>query len=1040
MLSPHAVSKRWSNNSTFIQYASWIALALFITLYLLVTFWVILSPAIWSAAQPVAELVITHRQFIRLVNALTVFMCALFFFWPPEGRRLVGRWSDYVGFAFIMIFIEYGLRYLEINMAGSVGASNSRLIQLTFNTIIYLCSGLNNLLFLAAARTLLNKNERFQEPPSLKKSLDIINASTWAEFYRTIPRWAWPLAFMSLFGLLSSDPDFLWARFPDAIFSAYCLGWFGYATAINFNIRRRTVLATLALAASLAYGMGQLVYATNPIIAYTAEPSSNEISSFPLSWIKDIVGSKANEIVVSFKQSPRGIFVTPIEFLDSAVYAVLLLVRSVFFIPSFFLYLLFIISLNDFRHALAETISGRKDYLYSDGIVRAIGESLGANGVSLFVRMPGSPKGRVLSFVWPAEDIHPSEVKRGVSPIEDHPLLSKVMGIEDGGITTASENGEKRARSRASSFDLESPLLVPIKFHGGVIGVLQADLKGYSKSNYTIIQKLRLMADLVSPSVQDLRTLAAIDEIGLRFARLQVDYPEHNFEQATGKMVDILHDVLSPLATGLIIEAGFFSSKHFRPSDGVYLRLLEEQERYDRAIDEEIQTISKDKNVRIEKSQMLVRMSSSTKEIFSLGSLIVAIPAEKDEFSHPTLAAYHRSLKTITSLVADGVLDLARNFLAAIIKDLGVKFNTGVLSREKWFEAIVCACRKAGFLWVVASDRDDKNILGDRETIEIISRRIEEEKAISPAQSLSRIIIINSQESPALRIIGISLPRSAHQLWLGAARRTFGQELDFQSPWMVFLLDLAAVADTTLENIQNRQQAEAAKLHLAESQGIITIAITTGTLMHQLMNMIRDQLFATESLEEALEDKGIELDRTCSHMLKAMKRSAEQMRELTGAFKSITKMDERRPCLIKEAAEQAISLYKVSLMQKGVEVRINVSPEIYADVPFHVVAFALANLIGNAKDAVKYGDEIGIEAQENSTFILCHVKNNGPEIPDSMLSEIFQFGVSQKAGHNGWGLYFVSRALTENGGGIELAYSNPEETCFTIRLPKPASG
>jgi signal transduction histidine kinase len=216
----------------------------------------------------------------------------------------------------------------------------------------------------------------------------------------------------------------------------------------------------------------------------------------------------------------------------------------------------------------------------------------------------------------------------------------------------------------------------------------------------------------------------------------------------------------------------------------------------------------------------------------------------------------------------------------------------------------------------------------------------------------------------------------------------------------------------------------------------MTIAVTTGTLMHQLLNMIKDQLFAAESLEEESKQPGVMLNAKSDNLIRAMKHSAVQMRELTEAFKSVTQMGGQKPCLIKEAAEQAMRLFKVSLVQRRIKVTIDSSTAIQADVPFYVPAFALANLIGNAKDAIWSNGEISIEAEDNGDSVLCHVTNSGPEIPYDVREGLFQFGVTSKPGHNGWGLYFVEKALIENRGSIWLNYSNETGTRFTLRLPK----
>jgi signal transduction histidine kinase len=199
--------------------------------------------------------------------------------------------------------------------------------------------------------------------------------------------------------------------------------------------------------------------------------------------------------------------------------------------------------------------------------------------------------------------------------------------------------------------------------------------------------------------------------------------------------------------------------------------------------------------------------------------------------------------------------------------------------------------------------------------------------------------------------------------------------------------------------------------------------------------MIKDQLNATQALEEEFYETRINLNATCSKLLASMKRSGEQMRDLTSAFKNVTKLDERRPCLLKGAAEQAVKLFQVSLAQRRIQVEINIPSDAQADVPFHVAAFALANLVGNAKDAMSNG-KIDIETQDDNNFILCHVTNTGPSIPNKVQKNLFQFGKSNKHGHNGWGLYFVHKSIKENGGNIWLSHSTAESTRFSVCLPK----
>ena len=1040
----------------FARRIDWVRVALLVTPYVIATVWFVFSTRFWSSAgPPFAEFVITHRFWIRVGTAVMAATSALFFFWPREAGRLTGWWSGFVGLAFSTFLVQYSLRFIDLWLPSAFDPPAARILHLALEALLYLCSALNNLLFLAAARILLNKNKKPRESPPpphdgaargfkrrmvegfrlFKHKVGI----AFEEFRSALPPWTWVAAGLALLALLDTKPGFLWARFPDAIFSAYCLAWFGYALASNFNVRKRAFLATLALLVALVYGAGQLVFAVHPIIAYAAPPNTSQ--TFPLSWVRKKLGKRVNDLAVGINdklnaQSQGGANdrprVYPKDVLDGALFALLLPMKVALFIPAFFLYLLFISSVNDFRQALGEAISKRQDYLSSDGVVKGIGESLEAERVSLFIRIPGVQKRpgieeeRVLPLMWDAADKTVSRRQEDPFPIDADPLLVKAMKEEGHEILEPpSPEGEPAAGRQAAEESF--PWLVPVKFHGGVIGVLRATLKRYRK-NHTTLQKLRLMADIVAPSVQDFRSLAAADQIGSRFTRLQVDYPDDSFEKATERMVEVLHDVLAPLATGMSVEVGFQPFRHVYPKQGPDGELLTKPEA-GRAGDEE---------VRVEDMPMLIWTGDGPLDGYlPVGTLSLAMRAKKDVFSQPTLAAYGLTRKMAASFATDGLFDVARDSLGAIIKDLGVEFSKEALTLEEWFDAVAHAVEKAKLTWVVATNGTGEEAqCAEEDDIKVIRAFSDEEKEALSGSPLSRLGQESLLTSHAVRL---RLSKSGHQLWFGLARPEFGPELSFESPWKAFLRELKDVADTALKSLQQRQLTEAEKIKTAQYQGVMTIAVTTGTLMHQLLNMIKDQLDATEVLEEQLGDGdgGSQINPGSLHLLRTMKGSAVQMQELTKAFKGVTKMEERRPCSLKEAADQSLKLFEVSLLQRRIKATSTVSPELEVDVPFYVVAFALANIIGNAKEAVRTNGWIEIEAEENDTFILCHVTNNGPKIPPAVQSSLFKFGKTTKDGHNGWGLYFVEKSLIENGGGIRLSYSTQEKTRFTVRLPKP---
>lgn len=99
----------------------------------------------------------------------------------------------------------------------------------------------------------------------------------------------------------------------------------------------------------------------------------------------------------------------------------------------------------------------------------------------------------------------------------------------------------------------------------------------------------------------------------------------------------------------------------------------------------------------------------------------------------------------------------------------------------------------------------------------------------------------------------------------------------------------------------------------------------------------------------------------------------------------------------------------------------------------------LSNLIDNAMDAMQDTTKepsLEISLHEDVKSYSFEVKNNGPKIPDKMLSSIFEAGVSGKGEGRGMGLY-IARETMRGAGGDLTVESTDECTAFRGFLPKP---
>lgn len=95
----------------------------------------------------------------------------------------------------------------------------------------------------------------------------------------------------------------------------------------------------------------------------------------------------------------------------------------------------------------------------------------------------------------------------------------------------------------------------------------------------------------------------------------------------------------------------------------------------------------------------------------------------------------------------------------------------------------------------------------------------------------------------------------------------------------------------------------------------------------------------------------------------------------------------------------------------------------------------LHNLIRNSMEAKKSGGHISISTYFQDLSIVIDVQDNGPGIPSAYLSDLFEPFVSHKKEGTGLGLAIVKNIIHAHNGTIEVASSDENGTCFSIKLP-----
>jgi len=174
----------------------------------------------------------------------------------------------------------------------------------------------------------------------------------------------------------------------------------------------------------------------------------------------------------------------------------------------------------------------------------------------------------------------------------------------------------------------------------------------------------------------------------------------------------------------------------------------------------------------------------------------------------------------------------------------------------------------------------------------------------------------------------------------------------------------------------------------------------------------------------------------------------DRIGELVGRVSSISENNiiKKTPLNIHDVIHRVINIAKTSFAKNCVikEIFDPSLPEVYGDMNSLIQVFL--NLVKNAaesdkdgniiiKTGYRHGFNIKVSGSNNKLKLPIYINiiDNGPGIPDSIKSHLFEPFVSSKYGGSGLGLSIVSSIIEEHGGIIEV--NSIDQTIFTVLLP-----
>lgn len=217
-------------------------------------------------------------------------------------------------------------------------------------------------------------------------------------------------------------------------------------------------------------------------------------------------------------------------------------------------------------------------------------------------------------------------------------------------------------------------------------------------------------------------------------------------------------------------------------------------------------------------------------------------------------------------------------------------------------------------------------------------------------------------------------------------------------------------------------------LVLSASTRLLGALILMLALFQRLREVMRDAVLQAQRIAELTAERDHEMQNVLAgldgmtHVLsfggaeeRAMLSEAlsEEIARLRGLLE---RRSETPGCEVEPVLSRLVSLRR----SKGLDVELNVEPELRTTVPASVLAQVVTNLLANCERHAP-GARVWISASNFGRSACVYVHDNGPGLTPDVASHAFERGVGDpESGGSGLGLYVSSQLLSRAGGSLKL--------------------
>jgi two-component system nitrogen regulation sensor histidine kinase NtrY len=226
---------------------------------------------------------------------------------------------------------------------------------------------------------------------------------------------------------------------------------------------------------------------------------------------------------------------------------------------------------------------------------------------------------------------------------------------------------------------------------------------------------------------------------------------------------------------------------------------------------------------------------------------------------------------------------------------------------------------------------------------------------------------------------------------------------------------------------------------VVKAQKVLAWKEVARRVAHEIKNPLTPIKLSAERIRkrhpELLEAQGGVLDECTRTIIEQV----DHLQEMVNEFQRFARMPEpqKNPQNINQIVREVVALYKESHPQVEMEMDLASDlPKVPADK--EQMQRVLINLITNAIAVLPPdGGKIQLRTAFNKALrvVRLEVADNGPGIPPSSKSKLFEPYFSTKEGGMGLGLTIVRSIVSDHGGYIRVVDNEPKGTRFVVELP-----